>query len=295
MLADTSNSNLSYIPNGSTDDVVYRPEPTWPLLKQPAFMVAILSTAYFLVLVMGVINNSLVVAVIYRNPQLRTVTNYFLANLAIADILVSVLVLPITLLSNLFNEWWYGPIMCKAAPYLQGVAVSASVNTLAAVAVQGQKYVACTTFWQNAETERAYMMGVFLTCYLIPLLFIATFYLLIGIRVWKRKVRGMRGTRAQRNIHKSKIRIVRMLVVVFVIFALFWLPLYSINLRIEFGSTISKPEKRLLMRYLMPFAQWLGAANSCVNPFVYCYYSNSFRRSIMNLLRARTCCGKSTA
>lgn len=103
MLADTSNSNLSYIPNGSTDDVVYRPEPTWPLLKQPAFMVAILSTAYFLVLVMGVINNSLIVAVIYRNPQLRTVTNYFLANLAIADILVSVLVLPITLLSNLFN------------------------------------------------------------------------------------------------------------------------------------------------------------------------------------------------
>ena len=34
------------------------------------------------------------------------------------------------------TEWWYGPVLCKIAPYLQGVAVSASVNTLAAVAIE---------------------------------------------------------------------------------------------------------------------------------------------------------------
>lgn len=33
-------------------------------------------------------------------------------------------------------EWWYGPVLCKAAPYLQGVAVGASVNTLVAVAIE---------------------------------------------------------------------------------------------------------------------------------------------------------------
>lgn len=160
--------------------------------------------------------------------------------------------------------------------------------------IKGHQYVACTTFWWSKETERAYMLSVFLACYLVPLLFIAIFYMLIGIRVWKRNVRGLHGTRAQRNIQQSKIRIVRMLVVVFVIFALFWMPLYFINLRIEFHSAISKQEKRLMLRYLMPFAQWLGAANSCVNPFVYCYYSQSFRRSIAHLLRARSCCSKIT-
>jgi len=36
----------------------------------------------------------------------------------------------------LLTEWWYGGVLCKVAPYLQGVAVSASVNTLAAVAVE---------------------------------------------------------------------------------------------------------------------------------------------------------------
>jgi len=33
-------------------------------------------------------------------------------------------------------EWWYGPTVCKVAPYLQGVAVSASVHTLAAIALE---------------------------------------------------------------------------------------------------------------------------------------------------------------
>ena len=34
-----------------------------------------------------------------------------------------------------YVEWWYGPVLCKAAPY-QGIAVSSSVNTLAVVALE---------------------------------------------------------------------------------------------------------------------------------------------------------------
>ena len=183
---------------------------------------------------------------------------------------------------------WIVP-MCIFVPWTVVYAQKAYV-------IKGHQYVVCTATWTDRRTERMFMLGaVFLTCYFIPLLFIAIFYMLIGIRVWKRQVRGMRGTRAQRNIHQSKIRIVRMLVVVFVIFALFWLPLYSINLRIQFSDGITKQEKNMMRKYLIPFAQWLGAANSCVNPFVYCYYSNSFRRSIVNLLRSRSCCGKITS
>ena len=74
-----------------------------PLLKQSLAMVALFTFAYVLVFALAVVNNSLVVSAIYRNLQLRTTTNYFLANLAIADIMVSFLVLPITLLSNIFT------------------------------------------------------------------------------------------------------------------------------------------------------------------------------------------------
>ena len=78
----------------------------WPLLRQSLIMVVILSFAYVIVFFLSIVNNSLVVAVIYRNHQLRTITNIFIANLAVADILVSILVLPITLLGNLFEGKW---------------------------------------------------------------------------------------------------------------------------------------------------------------------------------------------
>ena len=161
--------------------------------------------------------------------------------------------------------------------------------------VQGFPYVQCTAEWSSMDIRKMYILGaVFLTCYLIPLLFIAVFYLLIGIKVWKRNVRGIRGSRAERNINRSKIRILRMLIVVFVMFALSWLPLYAIELRILFGTPPLLSEKILLKNYLLPIAQWLGASNSCVNPFIYCYFSTNFRGSIVQIFRSRTCCGKIT-
>lgn len=34
-----------------------------------------------------------------------------------------------------FSGWRLGAVLCKVTPFLQGVAVSASVNTLAAIAL----------------------------------------------------------------------------------------------------------------------------------------------------------------
>jgi len=45
-----------------------------------------------------------------------------------------------------YAEWWYGPVLCKVAPYLQGIAVSSSVNTLAAVALE--RYACMSEFYR---------------------------------------------------------------------------------------------------------------------------------------------------
>ena len=78
-------------------------EMSYALIKQPVHMIAIYSLAYGIVFLLGLIGNSLVVSVVYRNPRMHNVTNYFIVNLAIADMLVCLLCLPITLLSNLFS------------------------------------------------------------------------------------------------------------------------------------------------------------------------------------------------
>lgn len=70
--------------------------------RHPPLVSMILTIAYSMVFIIGLAGNSLVVLVVCKSPRMRTVTNYFIANLALADILVLVFCLPVTLLGNLF-------------------------------------------------------------------------------------------------------------------------------------------------------------------------------------------------
>lgn len=65
-------------------------------------IILIYCVAYLIVFVVGLIGNCFVIAVVYRSPRMRTVTNFFIVNLAVADILVIVFCLPATLMSNIF-------------------------------------------------------------------------------------------------------------------------------------------------------------------------------------------------
>lgn len=301
-------------------------------------MFSVFTLTYLIVFILALVNNSLALAAILRNTQLRTVTNYFLMNLAIADITVSIVVLPITLLSNIFSEWLFGPFLCKAVPYFQGVAVCASVNTLVVVAIE--RYLAICypqttlitprralgtifiiwivaffiqtpwlvfyrqrTFGPSIVTgemsttvcfasaisggyisEKWLVVGVFMTCYVIPLSLIIVFYCLIGTRVWQRRVQGIGGSQVVKKIQQSKIRVTVMLVVVAAVFAMSWLPLYAIQIKVMFGRTMTTWEREVIQNTLSPLSQWLGSANSCVNPIIYCFFSRSFRKSFFQFI-----------
>lgn len=65
-------------------------------------MTAVYCVAYLLVFAVGLVGNFFVIAVVFRSPRMRTVTNFFIVNLAVADILVIVFCLPATLMSNIF-------------------------------------------------------------------------------------------------------------------------------------------------------------------------------------------------
>ena len=160
--------------------------------------------------------------------------------------------------------------------------------------VQGFPYVQCTAEWSSMDIRKMYTLGaVFLTCYLIPLLFIAVFYLLIGIRFGSvtlevLEARGLNGISIgvkyefeDVNCGFCDVCTVMVTTVCHRITHTIW------------NTTIIN-EKIILKNYLLPIAQWLGASNSCVNPFIYCYFSTNFRGSIVQIVRSRTCCGKIT-
>lgn len=74
---------------------------------------------HFLVFTVGLVGNSLVCVAVYRNHTMRTVTNYFIVNLALADLLVIIFCLPSSVLWDVTETWFLGLRLCKAIPYLQ--------------------------------------------------------------------------------------------------------------------------------------------------------------------------------
>lgn len=79
----------------------------------------ILIAMHTIVFVVGIVGNSLVCVAVYRNHTMRTVTNYFIVNLALADLLVILICLPPTVLWDVTETWFFGMEMCKIVLYLQ--------------------------------------------------------------------------------------------------------------------------------------------------------------------------------
>lgn len=75
---------------------------------------------YILILCLAIIGNALVILTLIQNRRMRTITNVFLLNLAVSDILLGVLCMPITLIGTLLRDFVFGEISCKLLAYLQG-------------------------------------------------------------------------------------------------------------------------------------------------------------------------------
>ncbi|NWZ22112.1 NPFF1 protein, partial [Asarcornis scutulata] len=97
---------------------------------------AVFILAYTFIFLMCMIGNILVCFIVVKNRQMRTVTNMFILNLAISDLLVGIFCMPTTLVDNLITGWPFDNTMCKMSGLVQGMSVSASVFTLVAIAVE---------------------------------------------------------------------------------------------------------------------------------------------------------------
>uniref|UniRef100_W5MJ32 KISS1 receptor n=1 Tax=Lepisosteus oculatus TaxID=7918 RepID=W5MJ32_LEPOC len=90
---------------------------------------------YALVLLVGLVGNSLVIYVISKHRQMRTATNFYIANLACTDITFLVCCVPFTATLYPLPSWIFGEFMCKFVNYLQQVTVQATCITLTAMSV----------------------------------------------------------------------------------------------------------------------------------------------------------------
>lgn len=91
---------------------------------------------YVTVFVAALLGNGLVCSVVHTTPRMKTVTNYFIVNLAVGDILMTVFCVPFSFVSMLLLRYWpFGAFMCKAVNFSQAVSVLVSAYTLLAISI----------------------------------------------------------------------------------------------------------------------------------------------------------------
>ena len=91
---------------------------------------------YISVIIAALGGNGVVCFLILAYQKMRTVTNFFILNLAIGDILMACLCVPFTFVSNLLLQSWpFGSVMCVVVSYSQAVSVFVSAYTLVAISI----------------------------------------------------------------------------------------------------------------------------------------------------------------
>ncbi|XP_039291244.1 neuropeptide SIFamide receptor-like [Nilaparvata lugens] len=307
------------------------------MLRHSVVMTVVYCVAYAVVFFVGIVGNFAVVSVVLRSgPRMRTPTNLFLVNLACADLLVLIFCLPFTLVGNIMTGWTMGLLMCKTIPYLQGVSVNASINTLVAITIErwlaicypmrwqmtshtcklvilliwlfsltitfpwilvfqltpmddGSSIQMCVETWPTPYSEKAYFLLVNLVmCYLLPLTLISICYFRIWRRVCCRKMPGEVQVHQKLIIHRSKEKVIKMLMIVITLFTLTWLPLYVISFILKLGVNLQPWWEDAIVK-LIPLAQWLGICNSCINPVIYAFSSKRFRTRFKAILASESC------
>ncbi|XP_066304412.1 neuropeptide FF receptor 1-like [Branchiostoma lanceolatum] len=111
-----------------------------PFFKHDLAVTTVFVCAYAAVCLLCLAGNVTVCCLVAQNRKLHTVTNFFILNLAVADLMIAVFCMPITLVNNIVTVWVFGDVVCKLTPFIQGLSVGASVFTLVAIATD--RYVA---------------------------------------------------------------------------------------------------------------------------------------------------------
>ncbi|XP_046393344.1 RYamide receptor [Ischnura elegans] len=92
--------------------------------------------SYCSIFVAALCGNGLVCYVVHASPRMRTVTNYFIANLAVGDVLMTLFCVPFSFVPVLVLQYWpFGDSMCRMVSYSQGVSVLVSAYTLVAISL----------------------------------------------------------------------------------------------------------------------------------------------------------------
>ena len=94
-----------------------------------------MSTSMLLIIIAAIVGNVFVIAAIAREKNLKSVQNYLILSLSVADLMVAALVMPLALLDQISKNWFLGPELCDLWISLDVVCCTSSILHLVCIAL----------------------------------------------------------------------------------------------------------------------------------------------------------------
>ncbi|TKC51062.1 hypothetical protein EI555_006991 [Monodon monoceros] len=222
----------------------------------------------------------------------KTATNIYLLNLAVADELF-MLSVPFVASSATLHHWPFGPALCRAVLSVDGLNSFPSVFCLAVLSVdrylagtiaafastrpaRGGRAVACDLHWPHPVWSAVFVVCTFLPGFLLPVPAVGPCYVLIVGKMWALALPAG----WQRRKHSEK-KVAWLVLAVAAVFVLCWLPFYAVQLLNLSVTGLDAPVHHVSLIH--------SHANSCAHPVLYGFLCDDFRRSFQRALCLRCC------
>ncbi|KAH9489406.1 Somatostatin receptor type 2 [Bulinus truncatus] len=288
----------------------------------------VIVVTYILICIMGLVGNGLVIYVVLMFAKMKTVTNMYILNLALSDILFLTM-LPILAATAIVKHWIFGFAMCKIYFVMYSINLFGGAFNLCIMSAdrymavchpirslryrtprialflclciwslaflvmmpiilysgtQGNKYFngkyTCTIRWpenQAIQSDKAFIWYSFILGFAIPVSLISVFYVLVIVRL--RQVGPAKKSKEKRKSHR---RVTRLVLTVISVYIVCWLPYWVFQVCLVFKDIQNSSEAMIL---LMNGFTILSYANSMLNPFLYAFLSDNFRKSFVKAFK----------
>ncbi|KAM6907166.1 alpha-1A adrenergic receptor-like [Xenentodon cancila] len=123
-------------------------------------------------IIFAIVGNILVILSVVCNRHLRIPTNYFIINLAIADLLLSTTVLPVSATLEVLGYWVFGRIFCDIWAAVDVLCCTASIMSLCAISIDryiGVRYPLQYPMIVTRRRALLAMLGVWILSFVISI------------------------------------------------------------------------------------------------------------------------------
>lgn len=294
-----------------------------------ADLYVILPVIYSIICAVGLTGNTAVIYMILKAPKMKTVTNMFILNLAIADDLFT-LVLPINIAEHLLHHWPFGELLCKVILSIDHYNIFSSIYFLTVMSVD-RYLVVLATVRSRRMPYRTYRAAkiISLCVWVLVILIVAPFTVFASVYVgpgdgrkscllsfpnpeglWFKasriytlilgfaipvsticilytmmlyRLRNMRLNSNAKALDKAKKKVTVMVVIVLAVCLFCWTP-FHLSTIVALTTDLQTTPLLIGISY---FITSLSYANSCLNPFLYPFLDDSFRKAFKKMLDCR--------